>query len=107
MALLILYHLLRFAAASCTGASCDAFTLPSLAVPFLAWVAASLAAVTGIVTRPDRRPFWAALTAVAVAGPILAITVLRNHPDAVVWTLTAAIGLPAVLAALTPRTHTT
>jgi len=87
--LLVAYHGLRIAASQCTGLACDWYIPLSLVVPIAIVVAV---AVAGIVAFPKARragaSSWAAGIAVAtvlgVAGPPVALAVLRDSPDVLV-----------------------
>ena len=104
LALLVAYHVLRLVASNCSGSGCDAFIPFSLLFPLLIVI---MVAITGVqaITRPgpafaSGRPILAALTAVGVLGPILALLVFRDRPDAFVWTSTVLVLLlPAAVIA--------
>ena len=86
IALIAAYFVLRAFAAACQGPACDAYIPISLLVPVLIFVAA---AVTGIAaTLAARGSGWfvwlVTSTALGVAGPIAALLIFRNGPDAFV-----------------------
>jgi hypothetical protein len=102
--LLVTYHLLRLAAAQCTGPQCDDAYLPlSLLVPIAVLV---VAAVAGSLASGDARAharswFGVVFTAtlVSLIGPLLAVLIFRDQPDTVVVVSTVFF-LPAPAAAL-------
>jgi hypothetical protein len=87
--LLAAYHGLRVAAAQCAGLGCDWYIPVSLLLPIAILVAV---AVAGLLAFPEARRAgagaWAAGIAVAtglgVAGPPVALALLRDSPDALV-----------------------
>ncbi len=102
VALLGVYFVLRFAATACSGAQCDAFIWPSLAVPVGVVV---LVAVTGwlaiAAARRDGSSWVVPLivcTVLAVLGPMAAAAVFRDEPDAVVAVATVLFLLTPVAA---------
>jgi uncharacterized membrane protein len=85
VALLAAYFILRAMASACSGAACDAYIPFSLLLPLLILVAV---AITGIVATMDARrehSWFAGLllsTILGVAGPILALVIFKDSPDA-------------------------
>lgn len=105
-ALLLLgaYFVLRFAATQCSGAQCDAYVWPSLLVPIGVLV---LVAITGWLAvsgaRKDARRWVVPLVATSVlgvAGPVVAVIVFRDRPDAVVAVATVLFPLTPIAALL-------
>ena len=95
LALLVAYHALRLLASSCEGSGCDVLIPFSLLLPLLIVI---MVAITGVQATlnsgrfgPARRTVLGGLTAVGVLGPILALLVFRDRPDAFVWTATVLI----------------
>jgi len=99
LALLLAYHVMRIAATACSGSVCDAYIPLSLLLPILILVGS---AVTGVVAtlaaRRDRS--WLIVlglcTAIGVAGPIVALALLRDSPDVFVVTSTILVALAPV-----------
>jgi hypothetical protein len=92
----------RAAAAQCSGAACDAFIAPSLLIP--AGVLA-LVAITGLFAISSAREngrAWVvpliATTVLGAAGPIVAVIVFRDQPDAVVAVATVLFLLTPIAA---------
>lgn len=102
LALLGIYFGLRFAGAACSGAGCDAYVWPSLALPVGVVV---LVAVTGWLAMASARrqgSSWfvplIVCTALGVFGPMGAVAVFRDSPDAVVAVATAFLLVTPVAA---------
>jgi len=99
LVLLIAYHLMRVAATACSGSACDAFIPVSLLLPILILVGAAVTGVLAIVAA-RRDTTWLIVlilcTAVGVFGPIVALVVLRDSPDAFVVTSTILVALAPV-----------
>ena len=96
LALLGGYHLMRAAAAACTGGSCDFYIPLSLLVPILILGAAAVCGVLAI-TAAWREKRWLTILSVSVAisvlGPIIALIALRDSPDAFVITSTILVAV--------------
>lgn len=81
------YFVMRALATACTGSACDAYIPISALLPLLILVAV---AVTGIAATAHARPqhsWFAGLllsTVLGVIGPIVALLIFRNSPDAFV-----------------------
>lgn len=93
LALLGIYFGLRAAATACSGAGCDAYVWPSLALPVGVVV---MVAVTGWLAMASARrqgSSWfvplIGCTGLGVLGPVAAVAVFRDRPDAVVAVATA------------------
>jgi hypothetical protein len=94
------YHALRGLASHCVGAGCDAYVPLSLLLPL---VALCLSGVTGLVAISYSRASWRRLltasTVLSVLGPVAALLLLRDSPDALVplatvlWLLTPIAAL--------------
>lgn len=98
------YFILRFAASRCSGAQCDAYIWPSLLVPIGVLV---LVAITGWLAvfsaRKDGRTWMVPLiatTVLGVAGPVVAVIVFRDQPDAVIAVATVLLLLTPLAALL-------
>ncbi len=98
IALLIAYHVMRVAAGACSGSGCDLYIPLSLLLPLLVLIGAT---VTGLMAisgaRRDRTwLFVLSISAAAgVVGPIVALIILRDSPDAFVVSSTVLVLLPA------------
>jgi len=83
------YAVLRAAAGQCSGAQCDAYVIPSLALPLAAVVAVGVTGVLAIYSARlvSRSWLWilAAATAVGVFGPPVALAIFRDQPDSLVF----------------------
>ena len=100
LVLLGFYHVLRLLASGCSGARCDAYVLPSVLVPLLILLA--VAVTTGLGLWASRRDHsWfsglALVGCLGVFGPLLALVLLRDHPDAVVVVATLLFALVPVV----------
>jgi len=101
LALLIAYHLMRAAATACTGSACDAYIPLSLLLPVLVLGGAVVTAVMAVSAARRRRTWLIVLSvcaALGVIGPIIALAVLRDSPDAFVVTSTILVALVPVSA---------
>jgi hypothetical protein len=101
LALLIAYHLMRVAATACSGSACDAYIPVSLLLPLLVLAGAAASGVLAILAARRDRPWLIVVnvcTAAGVIGPIVALVVLRDSPDAFVVTSTILVALPPVSA---------
>ena len=110
IALLVVYHLTRAAATACSGPACDWYIPVSLLLPLMILAGAVVTGVTATsAARNDAtwRIVLGACTAISVAGPIVALIVLRDSPDPFVVSSTILV-LIAPAAALVysfmPRT---
>lgn len=87
--LVAVYFVMRGLATGCTGAGCDVYIPISLLIPLLILVTV---AVTGIVATAQARAshaWFAGLllsTVLGVIGPIVALLIFRDSPDAFVAT---------------------
>src|SRR5438270_10491084 len=86
-----LYFVFRAIAAQCNGAACDIYIPVSLLIPIAILV---MVAITGgfAATAARGHGAWFAVllasSVIGVAGPIVALLVLRDRPDALVATAT-------------------
>ena len=101
LALLVLYHLMRVAATACTGGGCDIYIPMSLLLPLLVLIGAVVSGVLAI-SAARRDAAWLVVlllcTVIGVVGPIVALLVLRDSPDAFVVTSTILDALAPVSA---------
>lgn len=90
--LIAVYFIFRAVAANCAGAACDALIPLSLLIPFLIFVSVAIAAALA-TAREDRRSQWfvplLGVTVVSVLGPVAALLIFRDNPDAFVGAGTA------------------
>jgi ABC-type branched-subunit amino acid transport system permease subunit len=101
IALLIAYHLMRAAAAVCTGEGCDIYLPLSLLLPLLELIGAVVTGLMAISAAWRDRPWLLVLsvcTVVGVIGPIVGLFIFRDSPDAFVVTSTVLIALVPVSA---------
>jgi hypothetical protein len=87
LVLLIAFHLMRLAATACTGSGCDFYIPLSLLLPLLILAGIVVSGVLAISAARRNRTWLIVLslcTAVGVIGPIAALIVLRDSPDAFV-----------------------
>jgi hypothetical protein len=97
--LLLAYHLMRVAATACTGSVCDAYIPLSLLLPLLVLIGAAVSGVLAIAAARRDRAWLVVLilcTALGVIGPIIALVVLRDSPDAFVVSSTILVALAPV-----------
>lgn len=89
----------RAVVARCSGAGCDVYIPFSLLLPLAILV---LTAITGFVSSLRARgsvwfPLLVASAAISVIGPLVALAVFRDRPDAFVFgATTAALVAPVV-----------
>jgi hypothetical protein len=99
LGLLIAYHLMRAAATACTGGGCDVYIPVSLLLPVLVLIGAAVSGVLAI-SAARRDGAWLVVllvcTVIGVVGPIVALLVLRDSPDAFVVTSTILVALVPV-----------
>jgi hypothetical protein len=89
--LVVLYFVMRALATACTGSACDVYIPVSLLLPLLIFMAAAVTAVLAIASARGSHSWFAGLmisTVLAVAGPIVALVIFRDQPDAFVATAT-------------------
>jgi hypothetical protein len=95
------YHLMRAAATACTGAACDAYIPLSLLLPVLVLAGAVVTGLLAIASAWRRRAWLIFLLLCAVAGivgPLVALLVLKDSPDAFVVSSTVLVALVPVSA---------
>ena len=105
LVLLAGYHVMRLAAEQCAGSACDLYIQLSLLLPIGVLLAVAVAGILGFTAawRVGTRGWAAAIAVTAsigVAGPPLALAVLRDSPDSLVAVATVLwlVGLVGVLA---------
>lgn len=80
---------MRALATACTGAACDVYIPISVLLPLLIFTCAAVTAVLAITSARASHAWFAGLmisTVLAVAGPIVALLVFRDNPNAFVAT---------------------
>jgi hypothetical protein len=83
------YFLMRALAAACSGSGCDVYIPISLLLPLLIFIASAITAVVAIASARGLGAWFAVLiisTVLAVLGPIVALLMLKDSPDAFVAT---------------------
>jgi hypothetical protein len=83
------YFVMRALAAACTGSGCDIYIPISLLLPFLIFVATAITAVLAIAAARGLGAWFAVLimsTVLAVLGPIVALLIFKDSPDAFIAT---------------------
>ena len=86
------YYVMRALATACTGGGCDIYIPISLLLPLLIFIASALTAVAAIASARGLGAWFAVLsisTVLAVMGPIVALLIFKDSPDAFVATGTA------------------
>ena len=83
------YFVMRALATACTGGGCDVYIPVSLLLPLLIFVATAVTAVLALASARGLGAWFAILTistVLAVLGPIVALLVFKDSPDAFVAT---------------------
>lgn len=99
LALLVIYHLLRLVASACSGSGCEVYIPVSLLLPLLILIGAVVSGLMAISAARRDRTWLIALglcTGVGVIGPLVALIVLRDSPDAFVVSSTILVALAPV-----------
>lgn len=99
--LVAVYFAFRAIAGSCTGAACDAYIPVSLLLPLAIWLVAAVAGVTATVRARSHHTWFSVLVGAAVlgvAGPIVALAIFRDNPDAFVAGATVLVLFEALAA---------
>jgi hypothetical protein len=97
------YFVMRALATACTGGGCDVYIPISLLLPLLIFIASAITAVLAIASARGLGAWFAILiisTVLAVLGPIVALLIFKDSPDAFVATGTA-LELQLAIVALT------
>ena len=101
VALVVAYFLMRALATACTGAPCDLYIPISALLPLLIFLGAAVTSVLALTSARVSHAWFAGLmisTVLAVIGPIVALLIFRDNPDAFVATGTVLELQLAVLA---------
>ena len=83
------YFVMRALAGACTGSACDVYIPISLLLPLLIFTASAVTAVLALASARGLGAWFAILiisTVLAVMGPIVALVVFKDSPDAFVAT---------------------
>jgi hypothetical protein len=83
------YFVMRTLATACAGSGCDVYIPISLLLPLLIFVVTAMTAVVAIASARGLGAWFAVLiisTVLAVLGPIIALLIFRDSPDAFVAT---------------------
>jgi hypothetical protein len=83
------YFVMRTLATACAGGGCDVYIPISLLLPLLIFLVTAMTAVVAIASARGLGAWFAVLiisTALAVLGPIVALLIFRDSPDAFVAT---------------------
>lgn len=83
------YFVMRALATACTGGGCDVYIPISLLLPLLIFIATAVTAVLALASARGLGAWFAVLilsTVLAVMGPIVALLVFKDSPDAFVAT---------------------
>ena len=95
LTLLAAYSVLRAIAGQCDGAQCDAYVLPSIALPILVIAAVGVTGVLAILGARPAGGSWLVIlivtTALGVLGPPIAVAIFRDQPDTFVMTATVLL----------------
>ena len=89
IALVVAYFVMRAFATACTGAACDVYIPISALLPALIFLCAAVTAVLALTSARTSHAWFAGLmisTALAIVGPIVALVIFRDKPDAFVAT---------------------
>jgi hypothetical protein len=83
------YFVMRTLATVCAGSGCDVYIPISLLLPLLIFLVSAMTAVVAIASARGLGAWFAVLiisTALAVLGPIVALLIFKDSPDAFVAT---------------------
>ena len=83
------YFVMRALATACTGSGCDVYIPISLLLPLLIFTASAVTAVLAIASARALGAWFAVLiisTVLAVFGPIVALLIFKDSPNAFVAT---------------------
>jgi len=84
------YMVLREIATQCSGAQCDAYILPSIALPVAVLAAVGVTGALAISGARATGGSWLviliAATALGLLGPPVALAIFRDQPDSLVLT---------------------
>ena len=89
LVLIAVYFVIRGLATACTGAACDAYIPISILVPLLILITVAVTGITATVNARARHSWFAGLllsTVLGVLGPIVALLIFKDSPDAFVAT---------------------
>lgn len=87
LVLIAVYFVMRGLATACTGAACDAYIPISVLIPLLILITVAVTGITATVDARARHSWFAGLllsTVLGVLGPIVALLIFKDSPDAFV-----------------------
>ena len=87
LVLIAVYFVMRGLATACTGAACDAYIPISLLVPLLILITVTVTGIVATANARSRHSWFAGLllsTVLGVLGPIVALLIFKDSPDAFV-----------------------
>lgn len=87
LVLIAVYFVIRGLAAACTGAVCDAYIPISVLVPLLILITVAVTGIVATVNARANHSWFAGLllsTVLGVLGPIVALLIFKDSPDAFV-----------------------
>lgn len=87
IALVVVYIVMRGFATACSGAACDVYIPISALLPLLIFTCAAVCSVLALTSARASHAWFAGLmisTVLAVLGPIVALLIFRDNPDAFV-----------------------
>lgn len=87
LVLIAVYFVMRGLATACTGAACDAYIPISILIPLLVLITVAVTGVVATVNARASHSWFAGLllsTVLAVLGPIVALLIFKDSPDAFV-----------------------
>ncbi len=90
---------MRIAATACNGSACDVYIPLSLLLPILVLIGSAVTGVTATSAARRDRTWMIVLglcTVIGVVGPITALAVSRDSPDAFVVTSTILVAVAPV-----------
>ena len=87
LVLIAVYFVIRSLATACTGAACDAYIPISALIPLLILITVAVTGIVAAVQARARHSWFAGLllsTVLGVLGPIVALLIFKDSPDAFV-----------------------
>lgn len=87
LVLIAVYFVMRGLATACTGAACDAYIPISVLIPLLILITVAVTGIAATANARARHSWFAGLllsTVLGVLGPIVALLIFKDSPDAFV-----------------------
>lgn len=87
LVLIAVYFVMRGLATACTGAACDAYIPISVVIPLLILITVAVTGIAATANARTRHSWFAGLllsTVLGVLGPIVALLIFKDSPDAFV-----------------------